>query len=620
MGEFAVKSITNNQERSAFYKYMLRDLEAFERMLKEGIIKGDTDHIGAEQEICIIDKSAHPKTTALEILSIIEDKHFTNELALYNLEINLDPKKLNGNCFSTYESEILNFLEKGREKAAIYDSKLFITGILPSLNFRHLYSAYMTPEDRYKLLSEELLSLRGKDFEIYLQGVDDLNASLNSVLFEACNTSFQLHLQIKAEDFSAMHNWAQMISGPVLASCTNSPLLFGRELWSENRIALFKQSLDTRATHNYSRIKLPRVYFGNSWLEGSPSEIWRNEIIRFPVLLRRDMDSDPVKLLKKGIVPNLNGIRLHNGTTYTWNRLCYGIYNNTPHIRIECRYLPAGPSPVDEIANFAFWIGLMKGHTQDQFNFHKKINFKVVKDNFIRAARYGLESVFNWKGKKISAQSLILDTLLPIAHKGLSESGVIDSDRIKYLGIIQKRVEKMRSGSIWQVQNYRNLRTAYNTSHASKILVLESLPLQEENIPIHDWPDLEKTNILSRYTKPKDDFELVEDIMKREVISLKENTDADIALKVMQWKGFHHIPVESIDGHLVGLASEDLLKRHDTSQGRPIKEFMIKKVVSISPEATIASAKNKLAVSKINCLPVVENGLLVGIITTTDLT
>jgi CBS domain-containing protein len=364
---------------------------------------------------------------------------------------------------------------------------------------------------------------------------------------------------------------------------------------------------------------LPRVYFGSSWLEGPPSEIWKNEIVRFPVLLRREMDVDPIESLKQGIIPKLNGIRLHNGTTYTWNRLCYGIENNVPHIRIECRYLPAGPSPIDEIANFAFWIGLMKGHSPDQFDFHKKINFRVVKDNFIRAARYGLESVFNWKGQRISANSLILEKLLPIAHIGLVKSGVNDEDRIKYLGIIQNRVEKMRSGSIWQVLNYRNLRTAYNTSHASKILVLESLPLQEENIPVSDWPDLTKSNILSTYTKPKDDDELVEDIMIREVISIKENTDADVALQVMQWKGFHHIPVESINGYLVGLASENLLNQHDTTQGRPIKEFMIKDVLSLHPEDTIAMAKEKLNKCKVSCLPVIENGILVGIITSTDL-
>ena len=227
MGEFAVKAIKSNAERSAFYKYMLRDLEAFEIMLKENLIESRDDMIGAEQEICIVDKMGQPDITAMEILKDINDPHYTNELALYNLEINLDPKLASGKSFSAFENEVLHFLKIGRKASEQYGSQLFLTGILPSLNFRHLFSNYMTPEDRYKLLSEELLKLRGKDFEIYLQGVDDFNASLNSVLFEACNTSFQLHMQIKPEHFAPFHNWAQMISGPVLAACTNSPLLFG---------------------------------------------------------------------------------------------------------------------------------------------------------------------------------------------------------------------------------------------------------------------------------------------------------------------------------------------------------------------------------------------------------
>jgi hypothetical protein len=502
MGDFHVKAIQSDRERSAFYHAMLRDLNAFDFMLKEGLIEQRSDMIGAEQELCIVDKLGNPLPEAIGILEKLKDEEqYTNELALYNLEVNLSPQRLRGDCFTKVAAELKECIDKGREVAAAYDASLFLTGNLPTLSFRHLMFDFMTPEDRYKLISKELLQLRGRDFEIFLQGIDDFQATLDSVLFEAMNTSFQLHLQIDPREFASIHNWAQMISGPVLAAATNSPLLFGKELWDENRIALFKQSLDTRTQKNHSRIQLPRVYFGHDWLDDSPVALWREDVVRFPVLVRGYGEEDPFEQLKQGITPKLKSIRLHNGTTYTWNRLCYGVANNVPHIRIECRYLPSGPTMVDEIANFAFWIGLMKGMPEEHKAFWKTTDFQIAKSNFIKAARTGISTVLHWFGRNYCAKDLILDKLLPMAWEGLEKMNVDESDIEYYLGIIGSRVASEQTGAQWQRRNFRRLKDRFETAPALRLLVQESVYYQSKDIPVHSWKNVDRETINELPTK-----------------------------------------------------------------------------------------------------------------------
>lgn len=617
MGDFNIKPIETDQQRATFYKAILKDLKAFEYMLENGLIEDKSDMVGAEQEICIVDQIGNPAPRALDILRDVNSPLFTNELALYNLEVNLNPQKLGGKCFSQIAAELKEALDHGQAVAAKHGTELLLTGNLPTLKFRHLMFDYMTPEDRYKVISKELLELRGRDFEIFLQGVDDFHTTLDSVLFEACNTSFQLHLQIAPKDFVRMHNWSQMISGPVLAACTNSPLLFGKELWSENRISLFKQSLDTRSKYNHSRIKLPRVYFGNNWLYGSPIDLWKQDVIRFPVLVRGLGDDDPMESLKNGIIPKLKSIRLHNGTTYTWNRLCYGVANNSPHIRIECRYLPSGPSMKDEIANFAFWIGLMKGMPEDKHNFWEYTDFRLAKNNFMKAAREGIHSVQHWFGKNVCAKKLILETLLPMAREGLSRVNIAPEDINFYLKIIEDRVSSEQTGSEWVINNYRELQKKYKPSVALRLLVKKAIRKQNADMPVHEWSSIQKE--MQQPFHLDDDRDLVEDIMNQEVITIRDNVSLEAVRNMMTWQGFNHLPVEDTEGNIVGLLSSSFFREKNLPGDLMAKDAMAKKVIIIGPDATISQAKNTMMHHKIGCLPVVEKGKIVGIITAHDL-
>lgn len=617
MGDFRVRKINDDYDRKKMYDYALDDIEAFEILLKENMFADDQIHIGAEQEICVVDEHMDPATRALDILANIEDEHFTNELALFNMEINTDPLPLKADCFSQMENSLVSLMEKGRSKAAELDTQLFITGILPTLKFRHLQFEYMTPIKRYQTLSQSLFDLRGQNFEIYLQGTDELIMSLSSVLFEACNTSFQTHLQIKPSEFVDKHNWAQMIAGPVLSTTTNSPLLFGNELWHETRIALFKQSLDTRSSAKMMRRKLPRVYFGSNWIQNSATDLWKNDIMRFPLILTSDDYEYSTEKIKQGHIPDLRAIRLHNGTTYTWNRLCYGHSEKSAHLRIECRYIPAGPTIKDEFANFAYWIGLM--HNQNIYgpDFWKTTDFKCAKNNFIKAARTGFNTVFGWFGENLTAQKLTLDKLLPMAKDGLVNSGVNSNEADKYLSTIEKRAEKHITGSQWMIQNYRKLAKKYNEISAQKSIVKQSIEYQNNNVPLHEWEDISHNLYFINH-----DEELVEEHMSKDIFAVHTNDSVELCKKILKWNDIHHLPVENLDGDLVGMITDGVIDRIEKMKERNLifaSQIMIINPMTVQADDTLADAKEKMINHNISGLPVVFNRKLVGIITNNDI-
>ncbi|MDF1696716.1 MAG: CBS domain-containing protein [Saprospiraceae bacterium] len=617
MGDFRVRKIENAHDRRRMYQYAINDIEAFEYMLQNDMFEDGDPWIGAEQELCIVNKDFDPATSALNLLDSINDEHYTNELALFNLEINLDPLPLNGDCFSKMEQSLLELMQKGYKEASLLNEHIVMTGILPTLKYHHLQSQFMTPIQRYETLSQTLSEIRGGNFEVYMQGVDDLIMSLGSVLFEACNTSFQLHLQIRPNEFVDQHNWSQMIAGPVLSACSNSPLLFGNELWAETRIALFKQSLDTRSSDKFMRTKLPRVYFGRGWMQDSAAELWKNDLMHFPLLVTSDDLKNSKQLLANGEIPDLRGIRLHNGTTYTWNRLCYGFSKTKPHLRIECRYLPSGPSAIDEIANFAFWIGLMRCEPKGGVKFWKNQSFKAVKNNFVLASRSGLNTVFNWYGENIPAKKLILETLIPMARKGLKESGVSEQTIETYLSVIEKRVSKEVTGSSWTIDNFRKLSKHYGEAIALKELVSQSIEYQKENVPLHEWED-----VPTREYKLSEHNPTVEQVMSTNIFSVNENSSIEIVKSILDWNGIHHLPVEDKNGDLIGLITDGTVARLDKSDVKEksfAKDIMLTNLVTVNSQDTMKKAKELFESSSVSGIPVTYDKKLVGMITLTDL-
>ena len=354
MGEESVRlaSSTSKAEMQNFVKRLLQDVQAFEYMLEHQWFEDDIIRIGAEQEMCLMNKYYKPACTAMNILEEFHPEWLTTELAQFNLEINLSPQVFDGAAFERMETELRERLAAVASVAAKHNTRILLTGIMPSLRKFDLHIDKLTPKERYFALMEALKAMRGSDYELHIAGIDELIIRHDSPLLEACNTSFQVHLQVKPNDFVKMYNIAQAVAGPTLAICANSPLLFGKRLWHESRIALFQQSIDNRKSRDHLRDQSPRVTFGRDWLDKSILEIFKEDITRFRIILGSDIEENSLETISRELAPKLKALQVHNGTVYRWNRPCYGISpNGKPHIRIENRVLGAGPTVIDEIAN-----------------------------------------------------------------------------------------------------------------------------------------------------------------------------------------------------------------------------------------------------------------------------
>lgn len=613
MGEMILKSKKDVDERRAFVQHLISDIKALELLLKEGRFEDDIVRIGAEQELCLVDERYQPAGVNLKLLERIDDEHFTTELASYNIEINLDPFELKNDCFSLVEKQVRSLLKKAAIKAKEQNIKLVLAGILPTISKNEVSMDFLTPIPRYFALNDALVSKKGGDFNLKIRGVDELYLKHNSVMFEACNTSFQLHLQIPSPDFISSYNWSQAIAGPVLSVCCNSPMLMGRELWKETRIALFQQSLDTRKSGYVLNDQAPRVGFGTHWEEGSVAEIFKKDISKHRVLLTKPIEEGSLDQMKNGKAPKLEALRLHNGTVYRWNRPCYGIGDGKPHLRIENRYIPSGPSIIDEMANFAFWIGLMKGRPKRFDNMKSQMDFKTAKTNFIKAARTGKESMFFWDKKLVSAKELLLKELLPIARKGLEKCNIDKDDINRLLGVIEKRLSG-NTGEQWQVQNFRKLKKTFKTNDALQQLTKAMCENQKKALAIHDWPEIEVSKT------GKQEYRLVKEIMSTHLFKLYENDFASMALAIMEWNKIHHIPIENEKGELTGLLTSSYLKGLDVNLDEVlVKDIMIKEITTVGSYTKISDAEGKMNDQGIGCLPVCDHNVLVGILSKKDL-
>lgn len=616
MGELKVEKLAEGLSKIEYIQQLLTDLEALESMLERGMFEKDTIRIGAEQEFCLVDSKWEPSDKAMEVLKAIDDDHFTTEIARYNLEANLDPYVLIGDCFSRLHIKLDQLMAKARREAAKQGLKIILTGILPTIDSRHLKTNYMTPVKRYEVLNRIICDLRGDDLELHIKGVDEIKLRHDSILYEGCNTSFQGHLQLDPGCFAEDYNWAQAIAGPVLAICANSPILMGRELWQESRIALFRQSVDTRASTYLPNERDARVGFGNSWVKGSVVDFYKDSVVNFRSWITGDTQKNSLKTLQQGDIPKLKALQLHNGTVYKWNRLCYGISDNKPHVRIENRYMPAGPTTADEIANFMFWVGLMKGRSKRYDKIQDTMHFKDAKSNFYNAARYGTASQFYWNGTLIPCKELIINEFLPMAYRGLYRMDVKPEDVEKYLGIIENRI-KGRNGARWMVESLRKLREEHKTSDALRIITANMYAYERKGYTIDAWQLARGYEMV-----PEPSEKSVRYHMNTKIITAQENDSAALVLRMMQWKNIHHIPIVNTSYELVGLLSWTDVAHHaahlDALQ-LEVKDLMRTQVITAQQDTKLEEARKRMKTNQIHCLPVVEGNKLLGIITSKDL-
>ncbi len=623
MGEASVQTSKKDiREKNHFIMNMLKDVKALEIMLERGMFETGIERVGAEQEMCLVDSHWKPAPVNMSVLTELNDPHFTTELARFNMELNLDPLEFKGDCLAKTEQQLRSFIERVDESAKKFNAHPILTGILPTIQKSDLELENITPNPRYKILSDLLLEFRGGYFELHISGTDELITKHQNILFEACNTSFQVHYQSDADQFVDHYNWAQAIGGPVLAAATNSPLLLGKRLWRETRIALFQQSIDTRKASQILRDRSPRVLFGHDWIKGSIIEMFQEDVARHPVIFTAPLEEDSLQVLAGGGVPKLKALMLHNGSIYKWNRPCYGIVNGKPHLRIENRLFPSGPTVVDEIANASFWLGLMKGMPAAMKDIAHKMDFDDAKTNFIKAARMGLGAQFRWLGheKMIPSHELICKELLPIAHEGLAKANIDKADADKYLNIIYDRVESQRTGSQWVVDSFSRFKKEVTVDEALVATTAGLYYRQKEGNPVHTWGSAmlkEGGSWVNRYKR-------IGQIMSTDLFTVKENDLVNLVTNIMDWRNFHHVPVENDKGELKGLISSDLLLHYYGTDFKgdaarlTISDVMIKKPRTVKPETLTVDALREMRKKGVKCLPVTIGKKLVGIVTEYD--
>ncbi|MCZ2102148.1 MAG: CBS domain-containing protein [Chitinophagales bacterium] len=621
MGEQKVSLVDDQKQMQKFVKSLLNDVEALDFMLKNNLFESGINRIGAEQEMVMVDKNNFkPSLVAMEALEQMEHYPWVEtELAKFNLETNLDPRVFEKDCFSLLEKENSEKLNKIQEVLDGLNTSIVLTGILPTLRKYHLELENLTPKKRYFALMEALNKQRiGESYELRIMGIDELLVKHSSPLLEASNTSFQVHLQVSPDDFVKMYNIAQALAGPMMAISANSSVVFGKRLWHETRIALFQQSLDTRTSHDHMRERSPRVIFGRDWLKDSILEIYKEDIARFRVLLSSDVEEDSLAVLKNNGIPKLRALQVHNSTVYRWNRPCYGISENgKPHLRIENRILPSGPTVIDEIANACFWLGSMIGLSMEVDDIRDKMSFVDARDNFSKAAKFGIDTKFTWfHDRKISAEDLIFE-LLPIARKGLEAKKISTKDIDKYLGVIQARAEKNMTGARWLLRSFTKLSERVNTDEALSVLTATMIQNQQTNKPVHEW-ELPNSNDLKMY---RPSHLKVSDFMLTDLTTVQKDDIVDLVAELMDWNTIRYTPVEDSKGKLIGLITARLLLRHymrckntNSKKATLVSEIMITNPITVSQDTNIMDAMKLMTENKIGCLPVVQGDELVGLI------
>jgi gamma-glutamyl:cysteine ligase YbdK (ATP-grasp superfamily) len=495
MGEKVVAGAFDLSDRQRYRDKLRRCLRGLERLLEEKRFDRPKNLMGLEIELNLAGADGMPRMLNAQVLERIASQDFQTELATFNLEVNIAPHRLGGRVFDRLAEELRIGLAYAHRKAAELDAGIVMIGILPTLGHGDLVSANLSAADRYTLLNDQIVAARGEDFTLDIDGVERLTCTAESIVPEAACTSVQLHLQVTPARFADVWNAAQVACAAQIAVGANSPFLFGRELWRESRPPLFLQSTDTRPPELQAQGVRPRTWFGERWI-GSAYELFEENLKFFPALLPICDEEDPLEVLDAGGVPSLAELVLHNGTVYRWNRPVYGIADGVPHLRVENRVLPAGPTVTDVVANAAFYYGLVRALAEESRPVWTRMPFETAAANFDAACRLGIDARLRWprRGRyggiaEIDAVTLVREELLPLAEAGLNAWGVEPADRDLYLGVIDERCRRRVNGASWQVATFHKALEAGLTRPAALAAVTRRYSeLMHQGEPVHLWP------------------------------------------------------------------------------------------------------------------------------------
>ena len=471
MGQDIASSRFTEQDFAEFSRRVRDETRILEQWFAEGRLDESEPSAGFELEAWLIDAAGHPAPRIESVLATLDDPSVVPELATFNIEFNGAAAHLRGSALSTLAQDLRGTLERATQAAGHHDCRLGLIGILPTVRPEDLRLDFMTPRARYRALNEQVFALRhARPLKLRIEGRDGLELTWHDVMLEAGATSFQIHLKVRADEAARAYNVSKIISGPMVAIGANSPYLFARDLWDETRIPLFEQAVSVGGP-----VLQERVGFGFRYARHSIMETFQSNLDRYPVLLPRLMDEPPERLAH---------LRLHNGTIWRWNRPLIGFETNgQPHLRIEHRVLPSGPSVADAIANMALYLGLVRSLMRENPPVESRLMFLHAQKGFYSCAREGLAADIPWlDGQSLPVSGLLQTELLPRARAGLLQADVDPAEVDHWLGIIEQRLAKGQTGARWQ--------RAWVARHGRDLTGLTAAYLEHQarGRPVHEWP------------------------------------------------------------------------------------------------------------------------------------
>jgi hypothetical protein len=460
-----------------------------QRMVDDGWFVAHEDTIGMEVELDLVDPLGRPRLINDAVLARLGRVDMQHELGQFNVELNLAARRLQGRVLDDSERELAAVLDACRARIEGLGARLVAVGILPTLSAEQLTAEQISHNPRYPLLASRMRAARHRPFSVRISdGCEPMEFSTDSVAPDAATTSLQLHLRVPPQRFAAYYNAAQMIAGAQVAVAVNSPYLLARQPWQETRITLLEQLLDPRRRSEVRAGAPARVRLGDRWVN-DPVELFDELVRLFPPLFPTLEAEDPDAALEAGCAPSLRELRLHNGTVWRWNRPVYDVQGGRPQLRIENRVLPSGPTPVDMIANAAFYYGLVRAIAEADPAPWSQMPFAAAEQNLHRAARDGLTARLNWGGVEHPAGRLSREVLLPAAAAGLDAWGVDAHDRDHYLGVIDARIGSGRTGAAWQIEAVRHLeQRGLERVAALREMTRRYAEHAHTGVPVHEWP------------------------------------------------------------------------------------------------------------------------------------
>jgi CBS domain-containing protein len=307
---------------------------------------------------------------------------------------------------------------------------------------------------------------------------------------------------------------------------------------------------------------------------------------------------------------------------WRWNRACYGVGGGVPHLRIENRVLPSGPSVLDEVANAALWLGLMRAVGTRHRDVSRLMEFEQARANLVSAARQGLSAHLGWlDGEERTASTLALEHLLPLAAEGLDAVGVDPEDRDRYLGVVERRVRTGYTGTRWLLTSLAGLRAQGSESERLNSVTAAMVARQKGGAPVAEW----SAASIDEGGGWRHSFVTIEQVMTTDLVTVAEDDPVELAANLMDWHRIRQVLVEDAGHHLIGMVSYRTILRlfakglppdrlHDVLVG----DVMRRDPVSVPPDVAPLRALEIMRSFGIGALPVVQHGQLVGLVTEHD--